>query len=148
MIVTNSQATKPGFSRALIVAVSVLSVLMIASCGSTKVYNNDKTIVYNGAMYNVSKAKQINAKTTAKLSDGNTVDTKGADRKQIEAYLDEHNSIFVRMAFEFDDQEMLYRASSVDSWKDYSHMSKSFEKAGKQITDLLGDKKKMQLKLK
>ena len=131
MIVTNSQLTHSKFGRTLVIAGSILAMLVIASCGSTKVYNNDKTIVYNGAMYNVSKAKQINAKSTAKLSDGNTVSTKGADRKQIEAYLDEHESIFVRMAFEFDDQEMLYRANSVDSWKAYSNMNKSFEKAGK-----------------
>jgi len=121
---------------------------MFTGCGSTKVYNNDKTIVYNGAVYNASKAKQISAKSTAKLSDVETVDLKGADRKQIEAYLKEYGSIFVRMAFDFDGQEMLYRASSVDSWKKYQNMQKSFESAGKQITSLLGDKKKMQLKLK
>lgn len=140
--------TQNRFSHLLILATSILAILMFTGCGGTKVYNSDKTVVYNGAMYNVSKAKQINAKSTAKLSDSETVNLKGADRKQIEAYIKEHGSIYVRMAFEFDDQEMLYRASSVDSWKDYQNMQKSFENAGKQITSLLGDKKKMQLKLK
>lgn len=140
--------TERRFSHLLILATSILAILMFTGCGSTKVYNNDKTIVYNGAVYNASKAKQISAKSTAKLSDVETVDLKGADRKQIEAYLKEYGSIFVRMAFDFDGQEMLYRASSVDSWKKYQNMQKSFESAGKQITSLLGDKKKMQLKLK
>ena len=144
----NPPKAQPRPSRILILMASVLSILLLAGCGGTKVYNNDKTVVYNGAVYNISKAKQINPKSSAKLSDSNTVDLKGADRKQIEAYLKEYGSIYVRMAFQFDDQEMLYRASSVDKWSDYSRMQSSFEKANKQITSLMGDKKKMQLKLK
>jgi hypothetical protein len=141
-------STQNRHSRLPILATSILALLLFTGCGGTKVYNSDKTVVYNGAMYNVSKAKQINAKSTAKLSDSKSVNLKGADRKQIEAYLKEYGSIYVRMAFEFDGQEMLYRASSVDRWKDYQNMQKSFENAGKQITSLLADKKKMQLKLK
>jgi len=136
------------FSHLLILVTSILTVFLFTACGGTKVYNNDKTVVYNGAVYNVSKAKQITAKNTGKLSDTKTVSLIGADRKQIEAYLKENDSIYVRMAFDLDGQEMLYRASKVDSWSQYQKMQKSFETAGKQITSLLGDKKKMQLKLK
>ena len=146
--VSNSTKTQAQLGRTLILAISILTIFLLAGCGSTKVYNNDKTVVYNGAVYNISKAKQINSKATAKLSDSETVNLKGADRKQIETYIKEHGSIFVRMVFEFDEQEMLYRASSVDKWSDYQRMQKSFENAGNQITKLLGDKKKMQLKLK
>jgi len=146
--VSSFSSTQRPSGRTLILAISILTVFLLAGCGGTKVYNNDKTVVYNGAVYNISKAKQISSKATAKLSDSKTVSLKGADRKQIEAYLEEYGSIFVRMAFELDDQEMLYRASSVDSWKQYQNMQKSFESAGSQITKLLGDKKKMQLKLK
>ena len=145
---TNSLKPQVQPSRTLLLAVSILTMFLFAGCGSTKVYNNDKTVVYNGAVYNISKAKQINSKNTAKLSDSKVVSLKGADRKQVEAYIKEYGSIFVRMTFEFDEQEMLYRASSVDSWKQYQKMQKSFESAGNQITKLLGDKKKMQLKLK
>jgi hypothetical protein len=41
------------------------------------------------------------------------------------------------MAFNFDEQEMLYRASSVSKYSEYSKMQSSFEDAGKQINDLL-----------
>ena len=125
-----------------------MAALAVCACGSTKVYNNDKTVVYNGAIYNLSKVTQINSKISGKLSDTETVSLKGADRKQIEAYLTEHGTIYVRMAFQLDDQEMLYRASSVKKWSEYSNMLKSFEKAGSQITSLMANKKKMQLKLK
>jgi hypothetical protein len=120
---------------------------MLTACGSTKVYNNDKTVVYNGAVYNVSKVRQMSAKITGKLADESSVNLKGADRKKIEAYLDQ-GPMYVRMAFALDDQEMLYRASSVSNWSDYNTMQKSFKKAGDQITSLMANKKKMQLKLK
>ena len=132
----------------LVLAESIMAMFLLAGCGGTKVYNNDKTVVYNGAVYNLSAVKQVNAKSIGKLSDNNTVSLKGVTKKEFEAYLKEYDSIYVRMFFDLDGQEMLYRASSVEKWKDYQHMQKSFESAGKQITSLMADKKKMQLKLK
>jgi hypothetical protein len=125
-----------------------MTVVLLSGCGGTKVYNNDKTIVYRDSIYNVSKVRQINTSISGKLSDDSMINLKGADKKKVESLIKENNSVYVRMAFNLDDQEMLYRAKSVDRWSDYSRMQKDFEKAGKQITSLLGDKKKMQLKLK
>jgi len=141
--------TKPNrrFGRTLALTASVLTILLLTACGSTKVYNNDKTVVYRDAVYNISKVKQINSKISGKLADDSSVDLRGADKKQIEAYLAQ-GSMYVRMAFGLDDQEMLYRASAVTKYSEYSSMLKSFESAGKQITSLMGNKKKMQLKLK
>jgi hypothetical protein len=136
-------------SRALVLAVSVLSLLLLAGCiSSAKVYNNDKTVVYNGAIYNLGNVKQVQPKISGKLSDTKTVDLRNADRKQVEAYLKEYGTIYVRMAYGFDDQEMLYRASSVSKWSEYSKMKSSFDNAGKQINSLMADKKKLQVKLK
>jgi hypothetical protein len=147
--VISSLNTSRRFSRTLYLAILVISMALLAGCiSSSRVYNNDKNVVYNGAMYNLANVKQINTSISGKLSDSNTVDLKGADRKQIEAYLKEYDSIYVRMAFQFDDQEMLYRASSVDSWSAYNKMRKSLESAGNQISKLMADKKKIQLKLK
>lgn len=136
------------YRRTLVLTTSILTILLFTACGSTKVYNNDKTVVYNGSVYNVSKAKQINSKITGKLSDDSIVNLKGADKKKVEGLIKENGSIYVRMAFGLDEQELLYRAKSVDRWSDYNRMNKDFEKAGKQITSLMGDKKKMQLKLR
>ncbi|MBT8076654.1 MAG: hypothetical protein KJN61_09300 [Gammaproteobacteria bacterium] len=139
--------TNPRFGRLVTLTAIVLSTFLLVACGGTKVYNNDKTVVYNGAVYNISKVKQINSKISGKLADESSVDLRGADRKQIEAYLDQ-GPMYVRMAFGLDDQEMLYRASSITKWSQYNSMHKRFESAGKQITSLMGNKKKMQLKLK
>jgi hypothetical protein len=136
------------FGRILVLAVSVLTIFLLTACGSTKVYNNDKTVVYNGSVYNVSNARQISSNITGKLADDSVVNLKGADKKKVEGLIKENGSVYVRMAFGLDDQEMLYRAKSVDKWSDYNRMQKDFEKAGNQITKLMGDKKKMQLKLR
>jgi len=144
----NDSKIQRRFGGTLVLAVSIMTMLLLVGCGGTKVYNNDKTVVYNGAIYNLSAVKQINSKSMGKLSDSNTVNLKGVTKKEFEAYLKEYDSVYVRMFFDLDGQEMLYRASSVDRWKDYQKMQKSFESAGKQITSLMSDKKKMQLKLK
>lgn len=145
----NTSKASRRLGRTLVLAVSIMSMLLLAGCiSSSRVYNNDKNVTYNGAMYNLANVKQIKATVKGKLSDSETVDLTNADRKEVEAYLDEYNSIYVRMAFQFDDQEMLYRASQVDSWSQYSKMKKSLDKAGKDIRKLMADKKKIQLKLK
>lgn len=144
---TVTQKTNQRANRALVLAISIVSLLVVASCG-TKVYNVKKTIVYDGAIYNVSDVNQITAIITGKISDERTVNLRGADRKQIEAYISETGSIYTRMSFDLDGQEMLYRASSVENWSQYSRMRKSFEGAGKNITKLLAAKKTTQLKLK
>ena len=143
---SNSKPTRR-FGRSITLIASIMTILLLTACGGTKVYNNDKTVVYRDAVYNVSKVKTITSKTTGKLADDSSVNLAGADRKKIEAYL-EQGPMYVRMAFGLDDQEMLYRASSITKWSEYNSMLKSFESAKKQITSLMGDKKKMQLKLK
>ena len=136
------------FGNTLVLATAILAALLLTACGSTKVYNNDKTVVYNGSVYNVSNAKQISSVITGKLADDNIVNLRGADRKKIEGLLKENGSIYVRMSFMLDEQEMLYRAKSVEKWSDYNRMQKDFQNANKQITSLMANKKKMQLKLR
>ncbi len=143
---SNSKPTRR-FGRSITLITSIMTILLLTACGSTKVYNNDKTVVYREAVYNISKVKTITSKTTGKLADDSSVNLAGADKKKIEAYL-KQGPMYVRMAFGLDEQEMLYRASSVTKWSEYNSMLKSFESAKKQITSLMGDKKKMQLKLK
>ena len=146
---TNSLQVKSRFGRTLVLAASVISMLLLAGCiSSSKVYNNDKNVVYRGTMYNLANVKQTRSVITGTLDDDKEVNLTNADRKQVEAYLDQNSSMFVKMAFEFDDQELPYRANKVTKWSEYSKMKKSFESAGKQISKLMADKKKIQLKLK
>ena len=146
---TSSSKTKVRFGRTLVFVASILSMFLLAGCiSSSKVYNNDKNIVYNGTMYNMANVKQIKSTISGKTESGEEINLTNADRKAVQALLDKESSVFVSMAFEFDDQEMVYRASNVEKWNQYSKMKKSFEKAGKDIGNLMANKKKIQLKLK
>ena len=146
---THASKIKGRFGRTLVLAASVLSMLLLAGCiSSSKVYNNDKNVVYRGTMYNLANVKQIKSTISGKTESGEEINLTNADRKAVEALLDKESSVYVRMAFEFDDQEMLYRASDVEKWSQYSKMKKSFESAGKSISSLMANKKKIQLKLK
>lgn len=146
---TNPSQVKSRLARTLVLAVSVLSMLLLAGCiSSSKVYNNDKNVVYRGTMYNLANVKQTRSVITGKLKDDTEVMLTNADRKQVEAYLDENSPMFVKMSFEFDDQELVYRASSISKWSEYSKMKSSFESAGKKISKLMANKKQIQLKLK
>ncbi len=83
-----------------------------------------------------------------RLSDDSTVNLKGVDRKGFENYAGQQGSVFVRMIFKLDDQEMVYRAQQVDSWSDFKRMNKAFDGAGEDIADLLAHKKKTQVELR
>ena len=146
---THASKTKGRFGRTLVLAASVLSMLLLAGCiSSSKVYNNDKNVVYRGTMYNMANVKQIKSAITGKTGSDQEINLTNADRKTVEALLDKESSVYVKMAFQFDDQEMLYRAGDVEKWSQYSKMKKSFESAGKEISSLMANKKKIQLKLK
>lgn len=146
---SNTSKIKGRFGRTLVLAASIASMLLLAGCiSSSRVYNNDKNIVYNGTMYNMANVKQIKSTITGKTESDEEINLVNAGRKDIEALLDKESSVYVRMAFQFDDQEMLYRASDVEKWSQYSKMKKSFESAGKDIGKLMANKKKIQLKLK
>lgn len=137
------------FGRSLGLIVSVLAMLLLAGCiSSSRVYNNDKNIVYNGTMYNMANVKQTKSTITGIQDGDQQIDLKNADRKEFEALLDEEKSIYVRMAFQFDDQELLYRAGEVTKWSQFTKMKSSFESAGKKIAKLMANKKQTQLKLK
>ena len=146
---THASKIKGRFGRTLVLAASVLSMLLLAGCiSSSKVYNNDKNVVYRGTMYNMANVKQIKSTIMGKTGSDQEINLTNADRKTVEALLDKESSVYVRMAFQFDDQEMLYRAGDVEKWSQYSKMKKSFESAGKEISKLMANKKKIQLKLK
>lgn len=128
----------------------LLAFCMIAliGCGSTKVYTADKTIVYRDTIYNMSSVKQIGSREEAKLANGDVVNLRGKDRKEIEALIKENGKTMVSMIIELDDQEMVYLRANVDRYSEYSRMQSRFESAQKSITKFMGDKKSTQLKLK
>jgi len=123
-------------------------MLVMAGCiSSSRSYNADKNIVYNGAMYNMGNVKAVTSQVNGQLPDGTVVNMKPMDKKKVTALLDESSPIMVTTAFDMDGTEMTYERRSITKYSEYSKMISNFESAGKKITKFMANKKSTQLKL-
>lgn len=127
---------------------TALLAIALSGCGGTKVYDATKTIVYNGSIYQVTDVKAISAKVEGITPEKETIDLKGKDKSAVSDLIKQHDPLFVRMAFEMDDQELVYAADDVGSWREYSRMLSRFEDAGDDIAKLMTETKTKQLKLR
>lgn len=125
-----------------------LSMALLIACGGTKVYNVDKTIIYRDALYNMSTVRQVSGREEAKPQNGDMVQIRNKDKKELEKFFKENPDTMVTMIFDLDDQEMIYLRMQVKNYSEYSRLKKRFDSALKDITKFMGDKKATQLKLK
>ena len=130
------------------IMLAVLASLLLTACGGTKVYDTSKTIVYNGNIYQVTDVKQIGTRVEAVKEDRTIVNLKNKSKDDITALIKANEPLFVRMVFELDEQELIYSATDIDSYRDYSRMESRFEGAGDDIAKLMRAKKTEQLKLR
>lgn len=128
----------------------LLAICMAAliGCGSTKVYTADKTVVYRDSIYNMSTVKKIGAREEARTPAGEVVNLGNKDKGELKDFFKENPGSMVSMIFDLDEQEMVYLRMEVDSHSEYSRLQSRFEKALKDLTKFMGDKKETQLKLK
>lgn len=132
-----------------IAALLLLAAIMaLPGCGSTKVYTNDKTLVYRGDLYNLSNVQRLSSRVEGTLPNGDKVNMKRMDKKEINKLLDEHSSFVVTTYIEMDDKDMVYQNSRVKSYSDVSNMTKRIDKAMGNIQKFMANKKSTQLKLK
>lgn len=125
-----------------------LSMALLIACGGTKVYNVDKTITYRDSLYNMSTVRQVSGREEATLENGDVVQLRNKDKKELEKFFKENPDTMVSMIVDLDDQEMLYLRMQVKNYSEYSRLNKRFDSALKDITKFMGDKKATQLKLK
>jgi hypothetical protein len=140
--------TRHSPARLLITILLVASALTLAGCGSTKVYTADKTILYNGSLYNLGNVQHIGTRVEGNLPDGQVIDLRNKDKKAIDAALSENSPLMVSAVFELDGRDMIYQRARIKSYSDYSKMVKRFDRAQSDIARFMADKKKTQLKLK
>ena len=147
---TDRSAQRLAFARMHYVFAFLLAVGMIAlaGCGSTKVYTADKTIVYNGSIYNMANVQEISGRIEGQLPDDSTVNMKTLDKKGVEALLKENKEVVVSTVVGMDEQEMVYQRARVKKYSEYNKMVSRFDDAMSDISKFMADKKKTQLKLK
>jgi len=134
-------------STILVVFVALLP-LILSGCGSTRVYTTQKSVTYNGNLYNVSNVKVMSSSIAARLSDGIVLDMKNANKKTFNDYVAIYGPLPVWMVIALDDQELVYYASTTKSFSDFDKARSAFVKAQKSMGKFMADKKATQLKLK
>lgn len=142
---TNSRFSLNGWTGVLLLFAIMLS---IGACGSTKVYTADKTVVYNGSLYNMSNVQKISSTIVGTKANGDTVNMRTLDKKAVEALLKQESSIVVKSTVSMDTEQMVYQNARVSKYSDYSKMVNRFDDALEDINKFMADKKKTQLKLK
>ena len=140
----------PNFTAARPVATVLLAVLLslMAACGSTKVYTADKTVIYRDSIYNLSNVQRITSQKLAVTPGGQEVNLANMDTRALKAFFKDNPGSTVSLYMEMDEQQLTYARTKVDSYNDYSRLSSRYDKALKDLTKFMGDKKKTQLKLK
>jgi hypothetical protein len=128
----------------------LLAILVagLSGCGSTKVYTAQKSVVYNGNIYNLGNTQRVGSRIDGLQSDGETVNMRGMDRKGVEALLDANDSLMVSAVVEFDQTEMVYQRIRITKYSEYSKLVKRFDRALNDISKFMANKKSTQLKLK
>jgi len=129
-------------------AALLVGVSMLGCFSSTKVVTADKSISYNGSLYNASNVKVFTPRTDAVISSTETTSLNQVTKDQFNAILKQHNPLTVRQVIDMDQRELVYQTKSVKSWSDYQKMSDQFQSAVKQITKFMADADETQLKLK
>ena len=127
----------------------MLSVMLsIGACSSARVYTTDKTIVYKGALFNMSNVQKISSSVQATLANGDKVNMRTLDKKGVKSLLDKESSVVIQSTVLMDDQKLEYQNASVSSYSKYSDMVKKLDRALNNINKFMAKKKKTQLKLK
>lgn len=144
----SSLASQPTLIRRLGFFLLLVSMLSLAGCGSTKVYNVSKTVVYNGSTYNLSNVQRIGSRIEGALPNGDEVSLQRIDKKGFNSLLDENEFVQVTAFIELDDKEFVYRNNQVKKYSDFTKIVSSQESAMKSINKFMANKKSTQLKLK
>jgi len=145
--------TRPNSAEAALARISalaflvVLGVFALAGCGSTKVYTSDKTVEYQGSIYNVSDVKQLSTRVEAVPSSGDAIDLKGYDSKRFDALVEEKGPMVVRTIISLDDTAVVYQQKQIDRSRDFTRMKESLQDAYEDLSRFMADGKKTQLKL-
>lgn len=129
-------------------ACMVLAIgLLVAGCGSTRVYTADKSVQYRGTIYNVSEVKRLSSRIETVPASGAPVDLMGSDRKTFDAMVKEQGPVTVRSLIVLDDGEMVYEQKTLERGRDFERMQSDLADVFKKISRFMADGQKTQLRL-
>ena len=141
------RSKKPLWNCLSVLMLSLVLVAM-AGCGSTKVYTADKTITYNGALYNMGNVQRISSRIEGQQADGTKVGMSNLEKKEAEALIKANPEMMVSTVVVLDDADFTYQRMAVKKYSDFDKLKRNLLDAMDDINKFMGDEKKTQLKLK
>jgi hypothetical protein len=147
-MLTISELKEGVMKKAATCAIVIVALMVTVGCGSTKVYNTDKTVIYRSNMYNVSNVTQYSSKLEAKTTDGEAWDLTNFDKTRFESFVGEQGSVMVQSLILMDDKTIVYQSATPKKYSDFDKMRKNLDSAMNQMAKFMKDKKKTQLNLK
>jgi len=132
----------------LVVAVVAAAIVSLTACGSTKVYNEQKTIVFHGSMYNISNVVRISSRIDGTLPNGETVQLGAMDKDTFRSRFGDSLPIQAKGVITLDDTELVYTQGAIAKYKDLEKMQKALQGALKDIRKFMKKTGKAQMELK
>jgi len=143
--VYNSFLTRKASYTGLFVLLVLIATL--TGCGSTKVYTADKTLLVHDSLYNLASVQKISSSVEIVSPNGDGIDPMLFDKKQAKLLLKQYDTLTVTTNLLLDDTVIVYEKQRIDSYSDYSRMTKRHGKAVGELNKFMSDAKKTQLKL-
>ena len=132
------------------IATLLLLASMIALPGcisSTKVYQNDKTLVYGNNTYNLANVKRLGTRIEGTVEGVEKFRMDQMGKSEINQLLVEHTTIQVTTSIVMDDRGFNYQNVKVKSYSDFSKAKKNLNSAMSKINKFMANKKSRQLRV-
>jgi len=130
------------------IIVVAIAVLVLAACGSTKVYTAEKTMTYKGSLYTLTGASKISSHVNGETSEGEILDLRSVNKAQFKALVEKHGVLEVTTSINIADEAVVAQTATVEKYSDLEKMTKNLNSKMKKIAKFMKDKKDTQLNLK
>jgi hypothetical protein len=137
-----------GVTRVVGAILSLAAVLVISGCGSTKLVTADKTVTYQGSIYNVSGVRQLTTRLEGETLAGETIDLGGFGKKRFEELVEQQGAVKVRTVIMMDDLRVVHEEKAIERGGDLVKMQENLADAYKDLKKFLAEPGKTQLNLK
>lgn len=134
-------------ARAFVGIALVMIAFVLSGCGGTRVMTAQKSIVFEGAIYNVASVREVRPVEEIILPDGTVRNLAKIDDREVRDLFDAHGSLRVRFSVMLDDTELRYVYGQVDRERQLRQVQRRFEDAMEDIQRFLAHRKQTQLKL-
>lgn len=134
-------------SQALAWFAMILIAFALSGCGGTRVMTAQKSIVFEGNIYNVAAVREVRPVEEIILPDGTVRNLAQIDDREIRDLFDTHGSLRVRFSVMLDETELRYAYGQVERERQLRQIERRFDDAMEDIQRFLAHRTQTQLEL-